>query len=81
VAPGVFVASTDRCALDATAIALLRLHGMKGPAATGPIARTDQLARALELGLGAAPTAVDVVATSPAAADVAKRLSAMLAEG
>jgi uncharacterized protein (DUF362 family) len=80
-APGVFLASDDRCALDAAAIALLRLHGMKGPAGSGPIARTDQLARALALGLGAAPQTVEVVPASPAAADVAKRLTAALAQG
>src|SRR2546426_8845986 len=66
-APGVFLASDDRCALDAAAIALLRLHGMKGPAAQGPIGRTAQLARALEVGLGAAPRAVTVVPVTSAA--------------
>ena len=81
VAPGVFLASDDRCALDAAAIALLRQHGMKGPAASGPIAHTEQLARALTLGLGAAPTAVEVVPASPAADEMAKRLAAALAEG
>ena len=81
VAPGVFLASDDRCALDAAAIALLRQHGMKGPAGSGPIARTDQLARALALGLGAAPSTVEVVPVSPAAGDVAKRLADALAEG
>jgi uncharacterized protein (DUF362 family) len=80
-APGVFLASDDRCALDAAAIALLRLHGMTGPAAQGPIGRTDQLARALELGLGAPPTAVEVVAVDAAARDTAQRLAAELAKG
>ena len=80
-APGVFLASDDRCALDAAAIALLRQHGMKGPAASGPIARTDQLARALALGIGAAPNTVEVVPASPAAGDVAKRLADALAQG
>ena len=80
-APGVFLASDDRCALDAAAIALLRQHGMKGPAGSGPIGRTDQLARALELGLGAAPNRVEVVPTSPAGAELATRLTAMLTEG
>jgi uncharacterized protein (DUF362 family) len=81
VAPGVFLASDDRCALDAAAIALLRQHGMKGPASSGPIAGTDQLARALTLGLGAAPNTVEVVPASPAAADMARRLTDALKEG
>src|SRR5262249_27367954 len=80
-APGVFLASDDRCALDAAAIALLRLHGMKGPAAQGPIGKTEQLARALELGIGVAPEPVDVVAVDPPARDVALRLRDALAQG
>lgn len=80
-APGVFLASDDRCALDAAAIALLRLHGMKGPSATGPIGGTDQLARALALGLGAPPARVEVVAVTPAARDVTTRIADLLARG
>jgi uncharacterized protein (DUF362 family) len=78
---GVFLASEDRCALDAAAIALLRLHGLKGPAARGTIGATDQLAPATALGLGARPDAVDVVATDAAAHDIAGRLTAELARG
>lgn len=81
VGPGVFLASGDRCALDAAAIALLRLHGLRGPAATGPIGRTEQVARAIELGLGVPPPAVDVVALDAAVRDVARRLAEMLAAG
>ncbi len=75
VAPGVFLASDDRCALDACAIALLRLHGMKGPAASGPIARTEQLARAIALGIGAPPDRVEVVPTDERSRDVARRIA------
>lgn len=80
-APGVFLASDDRCALDAAAIALLRLHGLRGPAAQGPIAKTDQLARALELGLGAPPQSVEVVAAAAAARETANRLREQLSRG
>ena len=81
VAPGVFLASDDRCALDAAAIALLRLHGMRGPAASGPIGGTAQLARAIALGIGAPPTAVEVVPVDTRARDVAKRIGDALAAG
>ncbi|MFN7130782.1 MAG: DUF362 domain-containing protein [Myxococcales bacterium] len=81
VAPGVFLVSEDRCALDAAAIALLRLHGMKGPASEGPIGRTDQLARAIALGIGAAPEHVEVLATHARAGDVAAKLAEQLAPG
>ena len=80
-APGVFLASDDRCALDAAAIALLRLHGMRGPAAQGPVGATAQLARALELGLGAQPSAVEVVPADAGAREIAQRMTDELARG
>ena len=80
-APGVFLASDDRCALDAAAIALLRLHGMRGPAAQGPVGATAQLARALELGLGAQPSAVEVVPADAGAREIAQRMTNELARG
>ena len=46
-APRVFLASDDRCVLDAAATALLRFSGMQGPAAQGPIRWKHQLARAI----------------------------------
>lgn len=80
VSPGVFLASDDRCALDATAIALLRVHGMKGPAASGPIGKTDQLVRAIALGIGAAPDKVDLVAVNAAAKQTVEKLRPLLAQ-
>ena len=80
-APGVFLTSSDRCALDATAIALLRLAGMRGPAGTGHIGKTDQLARALELGIGAPPAQVEVVAVNTASREMARQLTDQLAAG
>ena len=80
-APGVFLASSDRCALDATAIALLRLSGMRGPAGSGLIGRTEQLARALELGIGAPPQRVEVVAADAGSREIVRRLADQLAAG
>jgi uncharacterized protein (DUF362 family) len=79
--PGVFLASEDRCALDAAAIALLRLHGMTGPAARGPIGETAQLSRAIALGVGQPPTSVTVVPIEPSARDAAQRIGELLARG
>jgi uncharacterized protein (DUF362 family) len=81
VAPGIFLASADRCALDAAAIALLRFNGMGGPPARGSIGATDQLARALELGLGAPPRGVNVTPVTPAAREIASRLGDLLYGG
>ncbi len=80
-APGVFLAGDDRCALDAAAIALLRLHGMSGPASRGPIGETAQLARAVALGVGQPPRNVTAVAVEPSAREVAQRISELLARG
>ena len=46
------IAGTDRVALDAAGLALLRLLGYSGVAAQGPIFQQDQIRRAVELGLG-----------------------------
>jgi uncharacterized protein (DUF362 family) len=48
------IAGTDRVAVDAAGLALLRLLGYKGIAAQGSIFGQDQIRRAVELGLGVA---------------------------
>ena len=80
-APGVFLGGDDRCALDAAAIALLRLRGMTGPGSRGPIGETAQLARAVALGVGQPPGNVTAVAVEPPAREVAQRISELLARG
>lgn len=46
------IAGTDRIALDAVGLALLRFLGYRGVAANGSIFQQEQIARAVELGLG-----------------------------
>ncbi len=48
----VIMAGTDRVALDAVGLALLCYLGYTGKAANGPIFAQEQIARAVELGLG-----------------------------
>jgi uncharacterized protein (DUF362 family) len=48
----VVVAGTDRVAIDAVGLTLLRLLGYSGVAAQGPVFGQDQIRRAVELGLG-----------------------------
>lgn len=48
----VILAGTDRVAIDAVGLALLRSLGYRGDAAQGPIFAQEQIARAVELGLG-----------------------------
>ena len=59
------LAGTDRVALDAVGVALLRMHGVSGPVAQGPIFEQEQIRRAVELGLGVtSPAAIDLVTDS-----------------
>jgi len=52
VTPEVVLAGTDRIAIDAVGVALLRHFGNKTKVAKGSIFEQDQIARAVELGLG-----------------------------
>ena len=63
--PGVVLAGTDRVAIDAVGVALLRMHGVAGPVANGPIFEQEQIKRAVQLGLGvASPAGIDLVTDS-----------------
>ncbi|HOI13505.1 MAG TPA: DUF362 domain-containing protein [Methanoculleus sp.] len=52
VAPNAILASTDRVALDAAGVALLRHYGSTPEVMRGRIFAMDQIARAAELGIG-----------------------------
>ncbi len=54
VRPGLILAGSDRVALDAVGVALLRMHGTVPDLADGPIFGLEQIARAAELGVGVA---------------------------
>ncbi|MBM2825735.1 MAG: hypothetical protein HW402_1399 [Dehalococcoidales bacterium] len=49
---GVMLAGTDRVAIDATGVAILRLLGTTAEVSRGSVFAQDQIARAAELGLG-----------------------------
>ncbi len=48
----VFIAGTDKIAIDAVGVALLRLSGTTPEVSNGPIFEQEQIARAVELGIG-----------------------------
>ena len=52
VEAGVILAGSDRVAIDAVGVAVLRLLGTTPEVSRGPIFEQDQIARAAELGLG-----------------------------
>ncbi|MFW9795350.1 MAG: DUF362 domain-containing protein, partial [Candidatus Thorarchaeota archaeon] len=53
VTPNILLASKDRVAIDAVGVAILRHFGTTNEVERGPIFELTQLARAIELGLGA----------------------------
>jgi uncharacterized protein (DUF362 family) len=78
IRPGLILASTDRVALDAVGVAVLRRHGTTPEVSRGPIFELEQLARAAELGVGVAtPDDIELVADA-GARDEAKRLADVL---
>lgn len=75
VAPHVMLAASDRVALDAVGVALLRMYGTTTDVSQGAIFDLDQIARATELGLGAgAPDAIELVAGDAESQAVAARV-------
>lgn len=52
VAPNVIVAGTDRIAIDAIGVAILRMYTTTKKVSKGPIFEQAQIARAVEFGLG-----------------------------
>jgi len=65
----VFAASTDRVALDAVGVAVLKSLGSNEQIMGRPIFEQEQIARAVELGLGApSPSHMEVVAPDPESA-------------
>jgi len=62
VHPGVMLASTDRVAIDAVGVAILRMYETTDDVRNGPIFLQEQIRRAVELGLGvASPKSIELV--------------------
>ena len=75
----VILAGTDRVALDAIGLALLRFLGYTGKAANGPIFAQDQIARAVELGLGIdSPDKITFLTDDPESAAYAAQIHEQL---
>ena len=82
VPAGVVLAGSDRVAIDAVSVAILRLLGTTREVSRGPIFKQDQIARAAELGLGiASPGQIQLVADDPESEDFARKVSDILLEG
>jgi uncharacterized protein (DUF362 family) len=62
----IFVAGTDKIAIDAVGVAMLRILGTTPQVANGPVFEQEQIARAVELGIGvSSPDDIEFVTDSP----------------
>jgi len=78
----VFLASADRVAMDAAGLAVLKLLGSNEQIMKPKIFEQEQIARAVELGLGAAsPAEIDLVAADDRSADERNRVAEILSRG
>jgi uncharacterized protein (DUF362 family) len=82
VRAGVMVAGTDRIAVDAVGLAVLKNHGANDAIMSRKIFEQEQIARAVELGLGAkSPDQIEIVTGDAASREYADRLKGILAQG
>jgi uncharacterized protein (DUF362 family) len=80
--PQAILAGTDRIAVDAVGVAMLRLMGTQGVVAQGRIFDQEQIARAVELGLGVkAADQIDIVTPDAESRQSADQLEPILLKG
>jgi len=78
--PGLMLAATDRVALDAVGVAILRHYGATPEVQNGPIFELEQLKRAAELGVGVGNAdAISLVAANREAEAFADSIRSQLA--
>jgi uncharacterized protein (DUF362 family) len=79
VEPGVMLASSDSVALDAVGVAILRHFGTTPAVERGPIFKQEQIARAVQLDLGASsPEEIDLVSDDEASASFVAQIREVL---
>jgi len=78
----VFLASTDRVAMDAVGVAFLKLLGSNPSIMKPKIFEQEQIARAVELGLGASsPSEIEVIPADQTSQDYRDRVLEILKQG
>jgi uncharacterized protein (DUF362 family) len=79
VKPGVILAGRDRVAMDAVGVAILRMFGTTPDVSRGRIFEQEQIARAAQLGLGAAgPEQIKFVTDDVQSKEFAEQLRELL---
>jgi uncharacterized protein (DUF362 family) len=77
----VFVAGTDKVAIDAVGVALLRILGTTPEVSQGSVFEQEQIARAVELGIGiSSPDEIEFLTDSPEAEKLVKKIKEKLSE-
>jgi uncharacterized protein (DUF362 family) len=80
--PEVVLAGTDRIAIDAVGVAILRYFNTTPVVASGPIFQQEQIGRAVELGLGVdSPHKIELVTADTNSAAYAKQIQQLLVSG
>ena len=78
----VFLASTDRVAIDAVGVAILKLLGSNDQIMKPKIFEQEQIARAVELGLGASsPSEINLIPVDENSQDYCDRVAEMMNNG
>lgn len=79
---GVFLASSDRVAIDAVGVAILKSLGSNDAIMKPAIFEQEQIARAVELGLGASSSSeIDLVPSDEPSRPMAEKISQILKKG
>jgi uncharacterized protein (DUF362 family) len=77
----VFVAGTDKIAIDAVGVALLRILGTTPEVSKGPIFEQGQIARAVELGIGVSSVdGIEFVTDSPESEKLVEQIKSEFAK-
>lgn len=77
----VILAGTDRVAIDAVGVALLRYNGCRTEVARGRIFDQEQIARAVELGIGVdSPEKIEFLTDGSESADYSEQIKTVLLE-
>ncbi|MBP1928851.1 uncharacterized protein (DUF362 family) [Methanolinea mesophila] len=80
VAPGLLLASTDRVAVDAVGVSLLRFYGTTREVTKGSVFSQEQIETAAGLGVGAASSdEVEIVPLNESAGETAEKIRGILA--
>jgi uncharacterized protein (DUF362 family) len=82
VRPQVMVLGTDRVAVDAVGVAILRMHGGNATISRGRVFEQEQIARAVQLGLGVrGPEQIDLVTEDSESKKIGERAREILTRG